>query len=42
MLIKQLTQIDKEVVETFKRLIPQLVGRDGYPSFDMLLMQIIG
>lgn len=36
MLIKQLTHIDKEVVETFKRLIPQLVGRDGYPSFDTL------
>ena len=36
MIIKQLTQIDKNTVEVFKRLIPQLVGRDDYPSFESL------
>lgn len=36
MIIKQLTQIDKNTVEVFKRLIPQLVGRNDYPSFESL------
>lgn len=36
MIIKQLTQIDENTVEVFKRLIPQLVGRDDYPSFESL------
>ncbi len=34
--IEQLTSIDEPTAEAFKRLIPQLVGREDYPSVEDL------
>lgn len=36
MYIERITQIDESIVDAFKKLMPQLTGRDEYPSYDEL------
>lgn len=36
MRIERISQIDEKTVAAFKKLIPQLVGRDDYPTFEEL------
>lgn len=36
MQVKRITEIDNNVVDAFKRLMPQLTGRDEWPSYECL------